>query len=414
MNICILTKSTLSHLVGGMEVHAQTLAETAVGLGHQVSVITTSHPQGIEHEAKNGVDYFFLVNTKVSRYSRAWWKASVDKLFQLNEEEKIDVIWAESFSGWCYAIKFKHKMCIPIISIMHGKGIIGVIQSGWNALVSLQDFIYFFIKYLPEAIFSTAVLFWQTLHYSDAIIAVSDETLSSIRKEFFVSTDKIFVVYNAIDTEIFKPDSNKRDFIRKRYSLSSCDKILLMSGVVHKQKGMQIGIQAFIDIKKKFPTSKMIIVGDGLHLEYLKSLVKKLNLEREVFFAGFVPNQETSLYYNAADIFLNPTLRVEGFPLVIAEAMACGLPVITSKIGGIQSAIEEGISGFFIKPKDINYLIEKALFILNNSELAKSMGESARQRALKKFNKRLMAEQYLNISKELITKKEKCVCKNTL
>ncbi len=405
MNICILTKSTLYHQIGGMEVHAQTLAEAAASLGHRITVITTSHPKGLEHKEQKDINYYFLKDTRSSRYTRSWWVASVNKLLQLHQEEKIDVIWAESFSGCYYARRFKAKIGIPIISVMQGTGIIGVIKTGWNAITSFQDLINFLTKYLPEAIFATSGLFFQTLRYSDAIIAISDKTKEEITREFFVPDGKTFVVYNGIDTEIFKPDRQKRELIRKRYALSSEERLLLMSGVTHKQKGMQVGIRALLTIKSDFPLCKMMVVGSGPHLEYLKNLTRELNLGDSVLFTGAVSNNDIAAYYNAADLFLNPTLRAEGLPLVILEAMACGLPVITSKIGGTRSTIEEGLSGFFIKAGDIKNLIERALLILNDSALAARMSVYARQKAISKFNIKKMAEQYLNLSVRIIIKK---------
>ena len=285
---------------------------------------------------------------------------------------------------------------------MHGLGIIGVIRSYWNSISSFKEFIHFMGRYLPESIFLTLPLFWRTLNYSDAIVAVSNETAKSMQIEFFIDAEKLFVVYNGIDTDIFKPDENKRLTIRKKYSLGEEAKVILMAGVVHKQKGMHIGLKIFAEMKKKNPEAKMVIVGDGPQLESLKKLAKRLTIENEVIFCGFIPNEETYLYYNTADIFLNPTIRVEGLPIVTLEAMACGLPVVVSRIGGTQSTIDDGVSGFFVRPKDNRLLIKKTVQILNDPILSKKMGENGRQKVLVKFSKEKMISDYLNISKRLV------------
>jgi glycosyltransferase involved in cell wall biosynthesis len=245
-------------------------------------------------------------------------------------------------------------------------------------------------------------LFWKALKYSDAIVAVSNETAKSIQQEFSVAPEKIFVIYNSVDTNVFRPDENKRMVIRKKYSLSNEDKIILMAGVVYRQKGMHIGLKTFYQIKKKILNCKMMVVGDGPQLNYLKKLANDLNISDSIFFLGKISNEETPFYYNAADFLLNPTIREEGLPIVMVEAMACGLPVVTSLIGGTSSAIDDGVSGFFVEPKDIDALAKKAIRILNDPILTKKMGENARAKALSKFSKEIMVGQYLKISRELI------------
>ncbi len=402
MNICILTKSTLSHQMGGMEVHAQTLSELAIELGHSVTVITTRHPEGIEFEENNGISFHYLIDTRTSRYSKYWWKESAKKILQLHNKNRFDVIWAESFSGYYYACKVKPLINIPIISIMQGGGIIGVIKSGWSSISSFKEFFNFMGKYLPESIFLSLPLFWKTLKYSDVIVAVSNETAKSIQREFFIDPKKISVIYNGVDTDVFKPDENKRMTIRNKYSLSDETKVIIMAGIVHRQKGMHIGLKAFTQIKKEVPNCKMIIVGNGPQLDSLKNLANNLNIEDDVIFCGFVSNKDTSFYYNAADLFLNPTVRVEGLPIVIVEALACGLPSVVTCIGGVKSTINDGVSGFFVEPGNVNMLVEKSIEILNNPDLMVKFSRNARQKAVNEFNRDIMINNYLKVSKGLV------------
>ena len=191
----------------------------------------------------------------------------------------------------------------------------------------------------------------KTLRNSVIEVVNDKEVTNELKKEFGIDEKKLFVVYNGIDTVVFKPDERKREFVWKKFSLDEKDKVLLMAGVIHKQKGMHIGLRAFVQIKKKISEAKMMIVGNGPQLESLKIFAKKLNIEDDVIFCGFIPNEEVSSYCNAADLFLNPTVRVEGHPIVVIEAMACSKPVVISRIGGTQSTIDDGVSGFFVKPK---------------------------------------------------------------
>ena len=392
MNICILTKSTLAHQMGGMEVHSQALGELAVNRGHSVTVITTRHPEGLEYEEKNGIFFYYLSKTRIARYSKSWWKESRKKILQLHETNKFDVIWAESFSGYYYTWKTKSVINVPIISIIQGGGIIDHIKSEWGSLSSWKEFFNFVVKYLPESIFLYLPLFWKTLKYSDAIVAVSKETAEVIQREFNVERQKVYIVHNSVDTNMFKPDENRRKVIRERYAIKNGTKIILMAGVVHKQKGMHLGIEAFAQIKKRFTDVKMLIVGSGPQLESLKKLAKDLDIAEDIYFCGLIPNKETPYYYNTSDLYLNPTLRVEGLAIATVEAMACGLPAVISRIGGTDSTIEDGKSGFFVEPENVESLVEKSNEILNNPELAKEMGEKAREKAVREFSQEKMIE----------------------
>ena len=87
--------------------------------------------------------------------------------------------------------------------------------------------------------------------------------------------------------------------------------------------------------------------------------------------------------------------------------MACGLPTVTTGIGGTASTIEEGISGFFVKPKDEKMLVEKSIEILRDKKLAERFGKNARVKALAQFNKEKMSTDYLDVSQRLIAKMPK-------
>ncbi|MGD9015128.1 MAG: glycosyltransferase family 4 protein [Candidatus Omnitrophota bacterium] len=392
--------------MGGVQVHCQTLSEMAVLKGHCVTIITTKHPKGLEYEEKNGCNVYYLPNTRSARFSKSWWRESAKKITQLHKKEPFDIIWAEHLSGYYYTWKIKPKLKIPIITINQAAGILGHIRSEWSRISSPGEFFSFMVKYLPEAIVFYFLWFWRALKYSDMTVGVSDQTVEIMKKEFGIDPRRLSVVYDGIDTELFKPDKYKRELIRNRFSLNEKQRVLIMSGVVHKQKGMHIGLKAFVKIKKLIPELKMMIVGDGPHLESLKRLVKELGIEDDIIFCGCIPNQETPLYYNVADLFINPTLRVEALSLVTIEAMSCSLPVVVSCIGGTQSTIDDGISGYFVKPKDIKSLVKKTIQILKNPTLSKSMGGCGRQKVIEKFSREKMIADYLDISQKLINQKE--------
>jgi len=402
MNICILSKVALAHHIGGMEIHLDILSTAVAALGHSVTVITTRHPEGLECEERNGYRIHYLNNTRPARYSRSWWRESAKKIIDLHREIRFDVIWSQSFSAFYYAYRVKRFLKIPLVTVSHGSGIIGHTRSEWNRIDNVKEYIGFFTKFLPEALFGYTFWYYHTLANSEAVIGVSKAAVESLRREMVWPLKKTTVIYNGIDTSIFKPDTDLRKTVRKKYSIDGETRLILMLGVLHKQKGIQFGFLAFKKIQEKVPHAKLMVVGWGPHLEWLKQLSEELGIADDVIFCGKIPNKELPGYYNACDLFINPTVRVEGLSIVTVEAMSCGKPIIISRIGGTQSTIDDDVSGYFVEPKDVDSIAVQATRILSDKTLAETFGRNARLKVEKQFSQEKMAGDYLQISMEII------------
>lgn len=114
MRICTLARSILSHAKGGIEDHILTLSQGVVKKGHDVTIITTQHPQGIEYEVINGVEIYYLKGTIPGRHRRAREKLSLKKLLELHQKEKFDIIHCQ---GWL--INGIDKLNLPIVLSFH-------------------------------------------------------------------------------------------------------------------------------------------------------------------------------------------------------------------------------------------------------------------------------------------------------
>lgn len=404
MNICILSTATPLHQAGGTEVHAEMLARLSAAKGHNVSWITTAHPESKDEEEKDGYRVFYLRGTShhMSRaHASAWWRESSRKILELQADAPIDIIWAENFSGQYYAAKLRAKAGIPVISIIQGLGIEGEIRSFFSRVNSPGELIYFLTRYAAQTIFYYIPRFYRMISGSDLLVAISDECVEEVEREFPGCRKKIRKIYNFTDTSLFSPDAVRGAAARRKLGIAPGKKAIIMAGVVHKQKGFHLGLLAFERVLERFPDARLVIAGDGPDLAGLKALVSEKEMGNAVIFTGGFNNRDLPALYNAADIYLNPTLRVEGLPLAIAEAMSCALPGVVSKIGGTGSTIEDGVSGFFIKPGDVSALAEKATELLGDQPLASSMGTAARAKALRDFSENNI-DQYLQISRELV------------
>lgn len=407
MNVCVFTRITDQHRIkGGMELHCKVISEGLIKRNHNVTIITTAHPDGVEYEEKEGVKIHYLKNTMSGLYTKQFGQLSIKRFEELQHTEKFNVIWSQSAGGYYYIRKLKSKHQIPIVTILHGTSL-GQLKSNFIISSSFRNWIGLITKRLPWYIF---YYFWwgfPLLHNSDSIIAVSKEIERAVQKEYFVQAKKIYTIYNGVDLSLFSPSRKNGRSIRKKYGINENDQVLLLLGKTEKAKGMHLSIQAMPKVLQVFPNVKLLIVGKGPYLKTLETLADKLDVLQNVIFCGFVPNKETPSYYNACDIYLNPTLLIEACPFVTIEALATGKPVIASRIGAIKSIINDGETGFLIKPGDFRDLAKKTIQLLKDESLIKEMSKKAREKALREFNQENMIENTIKVILKVIREKNK-------
>jgi glycosyltransferase involved in cell wall biosynthesis len=208
------------------------------------------------------------------------------------------------------------------------------------------------------------------------------------------------IVYNGIDPEVFRPLPPDGEIQKKLGFFKGENKTLIYAGRLVGWKGLQVLLKAAALMKEAVPI-QLLIVGDGEIRPSLEKLSSELGMEKRVFFAGFVPNQDLPRYYSLADVGVFPSLADETFGISLAEAMACGLPVVSTKIGGIPEVVPEGKAGFLVAPKNPQELAEKILFLLADDRLRKNMGEAARQRVLDHFTWAKAADRLLGVYREV-------------
>lgn len=197
-------------------------------------------------------------------------------------------------------------------------------------------------------------------------------------KDFLVDSnishlDKVKVIYNGI-----KPTSEEAKVFEKK------DEILLITvATLNQQKGIQYLLRALPKIIKEFPLVKLEIIGDGNYKNELMKLTKRLKLQKNVQFTGFVADVEK--YLAKADLYVQPSIS-ESFGLAIVQAMGVGLPIVATYAGGIPEVVTDGKSGFLVEPGKPQALEAAILEVLRNPAKAKEMGVMAKKEAKLKFN----------------------------
>jgi len=202
------------------------------------------------------------------------------------------------------------------------------------------------------------------------IIAISDMVKQDILRWYGISEDRIDVIYNGVDIERFHPRNRQyREEIRKRYGIGDEFVILFVSNNF-RMKGLRYLLEALFRLKKEGHSPfKLLILGRDRQNPYLR-LAKKLGILEEVIFAG--STDEPEKYYGAADLLVHPTFY-DACSLTVLEALASGLPVITTLSNGAGGIITPGQEGFLISdPQDVQILVQQVSFFLNSGVMQRA------------------------------------------
>ena len=206
----------------------------------------------------------------------------------------------------------------------------------------------------------------------------------SLKREFVChygdAAESIIVIPNGVDLKMFNPANrlSYRDRARQKHGISRSDLVLMFAGGDWERKGVLYVIEALSLLPQ--PDVKLLVIGNGDEKFYGQLAELKQVRERIIF----VPHSSNLWeYYAASDVFVFPAIY-EPFGLVISEAMASGLPVITSRVAGAADFITDGVDGLLLSdPGDINDLAAKIELLFSNAELRETMGERARETAEK-------------------------------
>ncbi|MBI4722301.1 MAG: glycosyltransferase family 4 protein [Candidatus Stahlbacteria bacterium] len=217
----------------------------------------------------------------------------------------------------------------------------------------------------------------KVISFIKAIIAVSFSTAYEINQKYGVPKEKFKIIYNGIEVSKFNLGYDKQSF-RNKVGLDENGFLVTCVSNLHLHKGLNYLLAAIPDVLKEFSDVHFLFVGDGEQRVKLLEQSRSLGIDKNVVFIGKSNNVPSIL--GASDIFVLPSLW-EGFPLVILEAMAAGLPIVATRVGGIPEMITSGEEGFLVDPCNSNALFSAIKKILNDSELAKKMGIQAKLRA---------------------------------
>jgi glycosyltransferase involved in cell wall biosynthesis len=180
----------------------------------------------------------------------------------------------------------------------------------------------------------------QVLKDADKIIVVSNATKNYVLS-VGAAAKKIEVLHNGVDVNRFRPLSAVKERMKRKLGIADGSTVVLTVRRLVYKNGIDTLIESAVIAIKKNPKLVFLVVGKGPDFEAVKEKIVQLGIEGNFRLAGFIPDEDLPLYYNTADFFVLPSKSGEGLPLVALEAMACGLPVIATNVGGTSEIMKE-------------------------------------------------------------------------
>jgi len=219
---------------------------------------------------------------------------------------------------------------------------------------------------------------------ADAIIVASEHERALLSSLYGVDPARVRVVPCGVDLDLFTPMD--KEVARRRLQLRDGERIILFVGRIEPLKGIDVLIGAAAQLHENENFRVLIVGGDARaadEVAQLRSLAERLGVDHHIAFVGAVEHHELPLYYNAADVCVVPSYY-ESFGLVAIESMACGTPVVASRVGGLASTVRHGETGYLVSWRCPEPFAERLELLLDNDELRASFGRAARE-AVERF-----------------------------
>ncbi|MEM2373361.1 MAG: GT4 family glycosyltransferase PelF [Thermoproteota archaeon] len=378
MKILVLTDYFPPHVGGGVEKVVFEISRRLVKMGVDITVLTLNTMMAKGFEILEGIKvYRFrpIILTETTKAQLAISPLLPLKILEVYKTEKPDIIHANNRF-------FFTTICSVILKKIVGKPLVTTLHLGPMSLD--MRILNFFIN-----VYEKTVSKW-IITNSDKIIAVSNAVMKHALS-LGAPYKKIKVVPNGVDLKEFSPGEFRKAERKK----------IIFIGRLFPNKGIQYLVEAAPIILARHPDVEFIIIGKGPMETELKKLIGRLNVEHAFRFLGIVPSIPEIM--RECDIFVRPSLT-EGMPLTILEAMACGLPIIASKIPGTSEVVKDGETGILIKPGDVKQLSDAVIKLIEDENYAKRIRARAYEFIRNHYSWDRIAEEYLKIYNEVLNR----------
>ncbi len=236
---------------------------------------------------------------------------------------------------------------------------------------------------------------------TDRLIAVCHAEREAILEEGIARPEQVRVVWNGIDVACFHNITVDRVALRATLGVPPDASLITTVCRLDKPRDFNTLLHAFRKVADVCPAAWLLIVGDGPHRPRVEVLIRRLDLASRVTLAGF--RRDIPQILAASEVFVLSTALWEGLPLTILEAMASGLPVVATDVGGIREALIHQQTGILVPAKSAAALFEALLELQINQHSARAMGQMGSERVAKQFTLDRMARETMAVYEDLVS-----------
>jgi D-inositol-3-phosphate glycosyltransferase len=228
------------------------------------------------------------------------------------------------------------------------------------------------------------------VRYVDGAVSASRFNADQVRAHYGINPT---IVYNGVDLERFTPQGTDDEAVLSKLGLHEStveSPALLYAGRLVRWKGVEYLLEALPSVVPA--TTRLWVAGEGPYRGELEALAARLGMADRVTFLGALPQEELAALYRSCAMLVATSFVNETFGMALGEAMACGTPVVASDFGGFREVVKDGVTGLLAHPQDALDLAAKINLLLANPDRAREMGEAGRQRVLKLFSWKAVAD----------------------
>lgn len=352
--------------LGGSGVIATELGHELAIRGHEVHFITYELPFRLRLKDDN-IHFHEVIMHQYDLFKYPDYALTLAvKIAAVAHEHELDILhvhYAIPHATSAYLAKqILHQKKPAVITTLHGTDI---------TLVGVDPAYYRIVKF--------------SIEQSCGVTAVSNDLKQQTQEAFHLSRP-IQVIYNFFNP---RPELQYKKPLRDLY-VKQDQKLLIHSSNYRPVKRPEDVVKIFAEVRKEI-NCKLLLLGEGSGLSEVRTLMRRLHLENEVFFEG--ANPEIDAYVASADLFLLPSSQ-DSFGLAALEAMAYGVPVIATEVGGLPELIESGKTGFLSPVGDVEEMAKNAVRLLTDAKLYEQMSGAAQRIAAEKYSTSMIIPQY--------------------
>ncbi len=347
--------------VGGVQTHVKELSRALIKMGHEVLVIAKASGEAPEGSSKLGPIEVIRVDFPGSHFFYDLKLRA--RLKKLIKDRGFDLIHVHGMRP----LNATRNCGVPVVFTNHTSSFLRRAKKGAKTLKKMHS----------------------QLKHLDCVVAPSDELVQATRITGYSGPVKF--ISNGVDVDVFEmQESNIRTTLgipENAFVAVLARRLVEKNGVLYFAKALAMSELSDLHV---------ILAGDGEDRAGFENILRGTDIEHRVHYLGAVPNSQMPLIYSSGNVSVLPSL-MEATSIAGLEAMACGLPVIGTKVGGIPVILDDGVTGFLVDPMSPEAIAERLTYLYNNRSVTERMGQAARRKVEEEFSWDRIASETLDL-----------------